>query len=361
VAPASSVPVSSSPAVADGPCSAPVVSRASAAALVPAGPSSVQICEPGGSRPLNGRNRPVILGRVGAGILAELLDRAPAAASACAAEPEAVLRFSYPDGSQSDVTMLSVGCAAPTVSAGGQTRALNTVLASYLDTDTIAYGLPGDAVPDLTGLTTAEASTAALRAGYTFAVSDRITDPQLPAGTVVLQDPPAGTGIIGNEIDVLVSQQPTPTCLPGQLAVDYRGVADGAGEEFANFFIRDTSPNACTLLGPVSVVGVDAAGHPVTNLETYPVGSDVGLTANTAKVPDGASAPAGTVIGWFQLSTAAIHDFDNGCPQIVTPAAWSVTIAGGTKLATNKPDSLAACQGKLDTPIPPTPITATSN
>src|ERR1035441_974240 len=104
VAPVSSLPVSSSPAVVDGPCSAPVVSRASASALVPAGPSSVQVCEPGGSRPLNGRDRPVILGRVGAGILAELLNRAPAAAATCAAEPDAVLRFSYPDGSQSDRT-----------------------------------------------------------------------------------------------------------------------------------------------------------------------------------------------------------------------------------------------------------------
>lgn len=297
VAPVSSLPVSSSPAVASGPCSAPVVSRASPAALVPAGPSSVQVCEPGGSRPLSGRNRPVILGRVGAGILADLLNRAPAAAATCAAEPDAVLRFSYPDGSQSDVDMSSVGCAVPTVSAGGQTRALSTVLASYLDTDTIAFGLPGNPVPDLTGLTTAQASFAAIRAGYTFAASERITDARLPVGTVVLQYPPAGTGIIGNEIDVLVSQQPTPTCLPGQLAVDYRGVGDGAGEEFANFFIRDTSSSACTLLGPVSVVGVDAVGHKVTNLETYPVGSDVGLTANTAKVPDGAGVPADTVIG----------------------------------------------------------------
>ncbi len=151
---------------------------------------------------------------------------------------------------------------------------------------------------------------------------------------------------------MLISQQPTPICLPGQLAVDYRGVGDGAGEEFANFFIRDTSRSACTLLGPVSVVGVDAAGHPVTDRETYPVGSDVELTANTAKVPDSAAVPAGTVVGWFQLSTAAIHDFDNGCPQIVTPTSWSVTIAGGTNLAPNKPDTFAACQANSTTPYP---------
>ncbi len=105
-----------------------------------------------------------------------------------------MLRFSHANGSQSDVIMISVGCAAPTVSAGGHNRALNSVLATFLDTDTIAYGLPGHPVPDLTGLTTTEARTAATRAGYTFAVSDRITDPQLPTGTVVLQDPPAVPG-----------------------------------------------------------------------------------------------------------------------------------------------------------------------
>jgi hypothetical protein len=156
-------------------------------------------------------------------------------------------------------------------------------------------------------------------------------------------------------------QQPTPTCLPTQLAVAYRGAGDGAGVEFADFFIRATSAIACTLLGPASVIGVEATGHPVTDRETYPVGSDVGLTASTAKVPNGAGVRAGFAVGWFQLSTTAIHDFDNRCPNIVTPAAWSVTIVGGTKLVGNGPDSFAACQGKLDILVPQTPITATSN
>ena len=176
---------------------------------------------------------------------------------------------------------------------GRADRSLNSTLASFLATDTIAYGLPGDPVPDLTGLTTAHARTAATRSGYTFAVSDRVTDPQLAAGTVILQDPPAGTGIIGNEIDVLITQQPTPICQPGQLTVDYRGDGHGAGKEFANFFIRDTSRSACTLLGPVAVIGVNAAGHPVTDRETYPVGADVELSPNTAKVPYSAAVPAG--------------------------------------------------------------------
>jgi hypothetical protein len=357
-APASLASALPSPSAETDPCLAPLAAHVSAVTIVPAGASSVRFCYPGVPEKL-GHNRPVVLGRVAAQILAEILDAAPIGAAACANKPDAVLRFSYPDGTTSDVEVADLGCDRPTASAGGQVRTLESTVGEYLDVDAAAAGLPGDSVPDLTGLSLAQATEVARGAGLSVAIGGRTTDPLVTTDTVVLQYPPGGTGIIGNTVDLLLSQQPAPACTVSQLAIDYRGLSYGTGQNFATLDVRDTSSKPCTLSGPIEVVGKNAAGQQDTNLQTFPVTPGLVLTAHTAKVDPAGAVPAGASIAWVPLQANVRDgpDQNGSCARhLVIPAAWAVSLAGGTKLVRNgdgTPPVFSACLGQLDGPTAP--------
>jgi hypothetical protein len=364
-APASLASGLSSPLAETDPCLAPAATHVIAAAIVPAGASSVRFCELGAFPEKLGRNRPVVLGRGGAQILAEILNAAPAGTAACADKPDAVLRFSYPDGTTSDVEVADVGCDHPTASAGGQVRTLESVVGEYLGIGAAAGALPGDPVPDVTGLSLTQATDIVRGAGFSVAVGGRTTDPLAAADTVVLQYPPGGTGIIGNTVDLLLSQEPAPACTVSQLAIDYRGLSYGTGQNFATLDVRDTSSKPCTLTGPIEVVGRNAAGQQDTNLQTFPVTPGLVLTAQTAKIDPAATGnvPAGASIAWVPLQANVRDgpDQNGSCARhLVIPASWAVSLAGGTKVVRNgegTQPAFIACLGRLGGPTPQAPVT----
>ena len=362
-APASLASGLPSPSAETDPCLAPAAAHVSAVAFVPTGASSVRFCYPGGFPEKLGRDRPVVLGRVGAQILAEILNAAPIGAAACADKPDAVLRFSYPDGTTSDVEVADLGCNQPTASAGGQVRMLESAVGEYLGVDAGAAGLPGDPVPDLTGLSLTQATEVARGAGFSVAIGGRTTDPLVATDTVVLQYPPGGTGIIGNTIDLLLSQQPAPACTVSQLAIDYRGLSYGTGQNFATLDIRDTSSKPCTLTGLIEVVGRNAAGHQDTNLQTFPVTPGLVLTAHTVKIDPAGAVPAGASIAWVPLQANVRDgpDQNGSCARhLVIPATWAVSLAGGTKVVRNgegTQPAFIACLGRLGGPTPQAPVT----
>jgi hypothetical protein len=327
--------------------------------------SSLRICEPGGIPKKLGRDRPVVLSANDAINIAKILDLAPPGTSNCADTPDALLRFGHGDGTEADVEVFSIGCEQPTASVGGHVLLIDPTLASFLSGDAIAPGLPGNPVPDVTGLSFAEATSVITRAGLTIRSGGRVTDPLLSTDTVVLQDPPSGTGIIGSEVDVLLSQQPAPTCAAAQLTVDYRGVGYGTGDAFGSFDIRDVGVRACTLVGPVSFVGRDAAGQPVTNRQTFAVSRDLVLTANAAMRDASDDIPMGASIAWVTIEADVRDgpDADGTCGgHLVIPAAWAVTVAGETKVVRNgsgtDETTMGACEGQLIGPQPLIPITA---
>jgi hypothetical protein len=293
----------------------------------------------------------------------KLLDLEPRGGANCAEQPDAVLRFDYRDGTQVDVKIFAVpdpgdtGCNQSTASVGGNVWVLPDAVANFLISDAISPGLPGNPVPAVTGLSLAQATQVITRAGLTIRSGGRVTDPLLTADTVVLQDPPSGTGIIGNEVDVLLSQLPAPACVAGQLAIDYDGVSYGTGNAFSSIDVRDIGHSPCTLNGSVSLVGLDATGHTDTSHETLPVTSDLVLTANAAKRTADGSVQNGTVIAWVPIQ-ADVRDgpnADGSCTgHLVVPTQWLLGVAGGNKFVRNGDGSaqttMSACEGQLAVP-----------
>jgi hypothetical protein len=308
-----------------------------------------------------------VLGGNDANNIGKLLDLAPAGTATCAYKPDVDLRFAYDDGTEEDVEVATVGCDQPAVFVGGRTWLITQTLADYLASGAIAPGLPSNPVPDVTGLSLAEATAIITKAGLTIRSGGYVTDPLLSADTVVLQDPPGGTGIIGTEVDVLLSQQPAPACSATQLAVDYHGVQYGTGEAFSDLDVRDTAATPCTLTGPIAVVGVNASRHAVTNQLTFTVARDLILTARAPPRALDAGAPDNAVIAWVPLEADIRDGPDAGgscVDHIVVPKTWLVDVAGGVKPVPNGAGAsqppMSACEGKLDVPLNPEPITPLS-
>jgi hypothetical protein len=228
----------------------------------------------------------------------------------------------------------------------------------------VSGGLIGNPAPDLTGLSLSEATDAARSAGLSVAVGGRTTNTLIAPDTVVLQYPPDGTGIIGNTIDLLLSQQPAPACTVSQLEIDYRGLSYSATQNFATLDVRDISSTPCTLSGPIEVVGRNAAGHQDTNVQTFPVTAGLVLTAHTAKLDPAGAVPAGVSIARLPLQANVRDgpDANGSCARhLVVPASWAVSLAGGTKLVRNGDGTqrgFSACLGQLSGPTPQAPVTA---
>jgi len=335
--------------------------------LLALGADSLLVCHPGA---VAGRAGPVTLSGNDATNIGKLLDLAPQGTATCLYKPDVLLRFEFRGAPthHEDLEISTVGCDHPIATAGGHTWLLPQTLADFLSTDAIANGVKATppAVPDVTGLSLAEATEVLARAGLTITPDERVTDPLLTPDTVVLQDPPAGPGMTwsGTEVDVLLSQQPASACSLGQLAFDYHGVQYGTGNAFSDLDVRDIAATPCTLTGPISVVGVDASDHDVTNRLTLPVAGDLVLTADAPPRAVDGSAAKDVVMAWIPLEADVRDgpDTNGSCANhLVLPKTWDVTVAGEQRSVPNGAGAseppMNACQGKLDVAVPPSPIT----
>lgn len=367
---AASPPVTSASASGSpDPCAAPVVENAGPVPLLALGADSVVVCHPGA---VAGRAGPVTLSRNDATNIGKLLELAPQGTATCLYKPDVLLRFEFRGAPThyEDLEISTVGCDHAIATAGGHTWLISQQLANFLSADAIAPGAKPNSppIPDVTGLSLAEATEVIARAGMTMTTysDDRVTDPLLSPNTVVLQDPPAGAGVIGSttEVDVLLSQLPAPACSLGQLAFDYHGVQYGTGDAFSDLDVRDIAATPCTLTGPISVVGVDAGGHVVTNRLTLPVAGDLVLTAKAPPRALDGSAAKNVVMAWIPLEADVRDgpDVNGSCTNhLVLPKTWAVTVAGEQRSVPNGAGAseppMNACQGKLDIAVPPSTIT----
>jgi PASTA domain len=364
--PVSSAPTSDSP----DPCLAPLVENAGPVPLLALGADSLVVCHPGA---VAGRAGPVTLSGNDATNIGKLLDLAPQGTATCLYKPDVWLRFEFrgAPAHYEDLEISTVGCDHPIATAGGHTWLISQQLADFLSADAIAPGAKQSSppIPDVTGLSLTEATQVIARAGMTVATysDDRVTDPLLSPNTVVLQDPPAGAGMIGSttEVDVLLSQLPAPACSLGELAFDYRGVQYGTGNAFSDLDVRDITATPCTLIGPISVVGVDAGGRDVTNRLTLPVAGDLVLSADAPPRAVDGSAAKNVVMAWIPLEADVRDgpDANGSCTNhLVLPKTWDVTVAGGQRFVPNGAGTaeppMNACQGNLDVAVPPSTITA---
>jgi hypothetical protein len=332
--------------------------------LVPPDPTGARVCATSG---LRGPKSPLPdeLTATTAHMLADILDAATPGAATCAEPTGAMLWFSYRGGATAEVDIAAAGCAQPTARTGSTSVFINRSLALFLDDDSTARGQGGSALPDVEGLGRVAAEAAASRAGFSVDVEGDVVDAALPAGTVVLQFPPAGAGPNDATVGLLLSQQPAPTCTSAQVAVDLQGVQHGTGENFTNVQLRDTSPSACTLTAVVSITGLDAAGGSVTNTVTSVLAPNFVLTGDASP----RTAPGdidGETTGDLLLSADVRDgpDADGSCAHhLVAPATWSIVIEGTPRVLPNgdgTPETVfSACQGNLfgtpSVPLSPTP------
>ncbi len=85
----------------------------------------------------------------------------------------------------------------------------------------IAKAPPMAAVPRFTGLTLADAQTAAIAAGVNLVVTEAV-DPTVPVGQIISQDPAAGTQVVkGSDVKVVISTAPAKVTLPDVTCLSY--------------------------------------------------------------------------------------------------------------------------------------------
>jgi hypothetical protein len=359
----------SSPASAPAQCPAsnqPPQPAGSTGALVGA-PTSVRLCGFAGSAPMNGRPiGGVVLGAGPATALIAALSSAasasPASATCNGRMPTVLMQFSFAEGPQVDVPVMTYGCAQEAAFVAGTPRVIDTDLSDIIVADAGSYLLTGTPTPNLYGQSVSEAETTATRAGNSVDFGGQLFDPDAAAGTVVLQNPPAGAGPggPGGTIDVILAAPVAPDCRTAQLAIDYYGGGLAGGGDFGSIRLRNITAQPCALRGSVGLVGTDKAGHAVTRTLTYPTQQPVVLTANALRVPDGQAPPLGETDALLMLGATYTNAGGACVGDEVAPATWRLSFPDGTLTVpntSNDPEgdgfaSLLTCGGHLDNADP---------
>jgi hypothetical protein len=329
-------------------------------------PTSVRLCGFAGSGPMNGRPiGGVVLGAGPATALIAALSNAPSASPAvatCNDLPTVLMQFSFAEGPPVDVPVVTYGCEQNLAFVADATRVIDTDLSDTIVADAGSYLLTGAPTPDLYGQSVSQAEATATRWGNGVDFGGQLVDPDASAGTVVLQDPPAGAGPSGpgSTIDVILAAPVAPSCRTAQLAIDYYGGGLAGGGDFGSIRLRNITAKPCALTGSVRLVGTNEAGQPVTQTLTYPTQQPLVLTANAPRVPVGQAPPLGETTALLILGATYTNAAGACVGDEVTPAVWRVSLPDGTLTVpntSNDPEgngfaSLLTCGGHLDTAIP---------
>jgi len=366
-APPSSPPVGvdSAPATASGQC--PATNQPSqaigAGGAFSSAPTSVRLCGFAGTT--STRQRPsggVVMGAGPATALIAALSNAasasPASAICSGLMPAVLMQFSFAEGPQVDVPVVTYGCTQDVAFVGGMARVIGTDLSDTIEADAGSYLSTGTPTPDLYGQSVSEAEATATHAGDSVDFGGQLVDPGAAAGTVVLQDPPAGARSDGpgSQIEVVLAAPVAPSCKTAQLAIDYYGGGLGGGSDFGTIRLRNITAQPCALTGTVGVVGIDNVAHAVTQELTYPVRQPLVLTANAPRVPEGQNPPLGETDALLILGANYTNAGGACVGDEVTPAAWRLSLADGTLTVPNISNdpggdgfaSLVTCGGHLD-------------
>lgn len=153
-----------------------------------------------------------------------------------------------------------------------------------------------------------------------------------------------------------------PSCRASQLQASYLGSMPGAGNDLGTIVLRDAARRSCRLTGPISITGLDAAGHVVTTTITY---RQVGQLRENGASPareNGAMLRKGLVASipvWaeYRDDPASANGLCTG--HQVEPATWRITLPSGTSLRTRNADpagngnltpdnGLLTCRGQLN-------------
>ena len=276
--------------------------------------------------------------------------------------PQVLARFTTAHGVVDAAMVDGSGCSGPLVYVDGRVHTLDQTLHDYLvATAGSSFGPHGALAPDVVGKTVDRARTILSKARFQFISIEKEPDDAVPPGTILLQSPPAGHAGLNNNLrflDVIVSSPATAAaCLAANLSAYYDGSEGGGGMQFGGLAIRNIGPAECQLRPPITLVGLDAAGHIDTNTLRYKVAPDTILTPRAPPVPPGANPPAGVFLGRVPVISDPRDDNtpDGLCHTIITPAAWRLTIGAATRNIPNRVPSnpsidtagLPTCKGRI--------------
>jgi len=308
------------------------------------GPTALRLCGYSGGGPLKGGDDAgdgVVLGPGPAGVVASLIaGSAPAAKEErrCARRPpDVLLRFVYSSGSQVDAGLVDPGCSPGSLNSlnsgvvffGSEARSLDPGLTGTLVADAGAYGLPRPPTTlDLFGYTVAGATEKAHSSGFVAEFGGEEVDGAYPPGVVLLQFPPAGTGDIGNEVDLVLSVPPSLPCVAADLALVYGGQQGATGNLVGNISIWDISHQYCLLAGPLGLVGTDASGRAVTRAVVYDVSPGMVLSPGAQPRGPGSSLPIDELVAGLAFATPTAANCQ-GAGTGTRPARWRLSLPGG--------------------------------
>ncbi len=257
-------------------------------------------------------------------------------------------------------SVVVAGCAGDSaVAERGKTRfALSEFATDALDAMTGApprssltrLPPPRDSVrtPNYVGEQLGPAAAAVRRAGLgPGSAADEISDPEVPLGTVIWQEPFPGAIQERSQasvyLDVAVRQ--VPACRRDQLAGAFLSGGVGTGDLFGNIALLDVSAQACALSGPMTLTGLRRDGHPDTVSVSERLEPPV--TLNPRASAAAIAQPASSLIAEFGFADDVRDDptAPNGlCSSFRYPATWSVTIGHSPPLLVPNRDPSAAAE-----------------
>lgn len=351
-----------------------------ALALVPRDPDAGVVCSYYASGSPGPRALRFALNHVEASTLAWMLDTGTTSPEPAVPGARCISGFDAPNAIWlrygATVAFVSVTDCLPdaAVAERGKTRvALSEFATDALDAMTpdtpsaiVANPVPRDSTstPNFIGDALGRAAIAVIRAGLgPEGGADEVSDPQVPLGTVIWQEPAPGAiqqrgeGSVG--LDVAV--RPVPACRPDQLAAVFRAGGVGTGNLFGSIALLDVSTHACALSGPMTMTGLGRNASPDTESISERLEPPVVLSPGATAAAIG--EPASSLIARFGFNDDVRDDptSPNGlCSRFHVPATWSVTIRHGRPLLAPNYDPTAigdpgprfySCRGGLSTTL----------
>jgi eukaryotic-like serine/threonine-protein kinase len=191
------------------------------------------------------------------------------------------------------------------------------VVAAALVAVLLVSGGGGVAVPDVSGKTQAEATTALQDAGFVVGDVKQVADQSVPAGSVVSQDPVAGsTADKGSAVALSVSSGPGTSSVPNVTGMDVaaaQGAVSAAGFKPQTAYEYDLKAPAGQVMAQLPAPGEQA----------YP-GADVGLLVSKG-MPESTKVPEVTGL----TEEAATSALAEAGLKAVPTEAYSDTVAQG--------------------------------
>jgi beta-lactam-binding protein with PASTA domain len=161
----------------------------------------------------------------------------------------------------------------PGLTAGNSVVPGTTVLV------TVSAGPAPRVVPELTGLSLADATAALQTLGLTIAQAPDGFDPVVPVGAVAQQDPAPGTEVVkGSTVTIVISKGPELVAMPGLAGLDLAGVT--AAFEAAGLVLGDVAGDPAGTIVEARLGDTVLAGG-----EQVPKGSTINITLSAPAAP----------------------------------------------------------------------------